>query len=62
MNLTEEELIELKLCVNEMIAKRQVYKQQEDPNLKLRLNKNSKFLKLDYKLLKKILKEIHKND
>ena len=50
---TEEELKELKLCVNEMIASRIQYRHSETN--KVRLDLNEKYLELDYKLLNKIL-------
>lgn len=52
----DEELKELKFCVNEMIARRIEYKHTEIN--KMRLELNDKYLDLDYKLLNKILNRI----
>lgn len=53
---TDEELKELKLCVNEMIASRIRYKHSETNEVRLSMNKT--YLELDYKLLNKILKKL----
>lgn len=52
-NLSKDEVIELKVALNELISRRVVYPQYEQSEL--RLNENSKYLKMDYGLLEKII-------
>lgn len=54
---TNEDLKELKLCVNEMISSRIQYSHLEAN--KNRLIENEKYLELDYRLLEKILNEMN---
>lgn len=54
---TEEELKELKLCVNEMISSRIQYSHLETNDS--RLVQNKKYLDLDYELLEKIINGIN---
>lgn len=54
INFSNEEIQELKKCINEMIASRIQYGHAENNNV--RKCNNEKYLELDYKLLDKILK------
>lgn len=55
-NLSKEEVIELKVALNTLISQRVVYPQYEQS--KVRLSENSKYLKMDYGLLEKIIEVI----
>lgn len=59
-NLSREELIELKLAINTLVSQRVIYPQYE--HSKLRLKENDEYLKMDYKLLEKILNIIESED
>lgn len=55
-NLSKEEVIELKVALNTLISQRVVYPQYE--RSEVRLSENSKYLKMDYDLLEKIIEVI----
>lgn len=59
-NLSKDEVIELKVALNELISRRVVYPQYE--HSELRLSENSKYLKMDYGLLEKIINVIESDD
>lgn len=59
-NLSNEEVIELKVALNELISRRVVYPQYE--HSELRLKENNKYLKMDYKLLEKIIDVIESDN
>lgn len=52
--LSEDEMRELKLALNEIMARRQVYKFEETKEKLLR--ENDRYIEMDIKLLKKIIK------
>ena len=61
MELSRSELHELKVSLNNMIGSRISYKFQLDENSK-RYNMNESYLKMDYELLEKVIKELDAYD
>jgi hypothetical protein len=60
MEFSNEEMEELRRCINTMISSRIEYKYIE--NSEARIELNNKYLKMDYLLLDKVLKELKKNE
>ena len=58
MEFNLEELIELKFALNELKANRIVYKKYETNEQ--RLKNNDKYIKMDEKLVERVIKEIDK--
>lgn len=61
LELSRSELHELKVSLNNMIGSRISYKFQLDENSK-RYNMNESYLKMDYELLDKVIKELDGNE
>jgi hypothetical protein len=60
MDFTLDELEELRRSINTMISSRIEYKYIE--NSEARIETNNKYLKMDYLLLDRVLKELKKNE